>query len=126
MNIKDAVVAALKEMVLPELAVMKQEQSEIKTTLVLTNKRLDDINLHLVDQSRRIDTLRQELNARIDDTNKRIDDTTSAWTASTKSSSGGKSTRSWTTGCSSWSGMSRKSNGVWRLKNISLHPAKDF
>lgn len=66
MNIKEAVMAALKEMVLPELAVMKQEQAEIKTTLLLTNKRLDDINIHLVDQSRRIDALREELSNRID------------------------------------------------------------
>lgn len=73
MNIKDAVVAALKEMVLPELAVMKQEQAEIRTTLVLTNKRLDDINVHLVDQSRRIDALREELSGQIIETNKRID-----------------------------------------------------
>lgn len=45
MNIKDAVVAALKEMVLPELAVMKQEQAEIRTTLVLTNKRQSCLEL---------------------------------------------------------------------------------
>ncbi len=69
MNVKDAVVAALKEMVLPELAVMKQEPAEIKAALVLTNKPLDDINSHLVDQSRRID----DTNKRIDDSNKRID-----------------------------------------------------
>lgn len=66
MNIKEAVVAALKEMVLPELAVMKQEQVEIKTTLVLTNKRLDDVNNHLVDQSRRIDAIREDLSGRIE------------------------------------------------------------
>lgn len=66
MNIKEAVVAALKEMVLPELAVMRQEQAEIKTTLVLTNKRLDDVNAHLLDQSRRIDAMREELGGRID------------------------------------------------------------
>ena len=57
---------------------------EIKTTLVLINKRLDDINLHLADQSRkididktnnRIDSVREELGKRIDETNKRIDET---------------------------------------------------
>ena len=73
MNIKDAVVAALKEMVLPKLAVMKHEQAEIRTTLVLTNKRLDDINIHLADQSRRIDALREELSRQIVETNRRID-----------------------------------------------------
>ena len=69
MSMKEAVLAALKELVLPELQVLKQEQGEIKATLTLTNKRLDDINLHLADQSRRID----DTNKRIDDTNKRID-----------------------------------------------------
>ncbi|MBW1993711.1 MAG: hypothetical protein JRI77_04595, partial [Deltaproteobacteria bacterium] len=49
--------------------------------LELTNKRLDDVNLHLADQSRRIDEtnkridlVREELGKRIDETNKRIDD----------------------------------------------------
>jgi uncharacterized coiled-coil protein SlyX len=69
MSVKEAVLAALNELVLPELQVLKQEQGEIKATLVLTNKRLDDLNLHLADQSRRID----DINKRIDDTNKRID-----------------------------------------------------
>ncbi|MBM4287631.1 MAG: hypothetical protein FJ135_05715, partial [Deltaproteobacteria bacterium] len=62
MSTKEVVFAAFKEMVLPELAVMKQEQAEIKATLMLTNKRLDDITSHLIDQSRRID----EANKRID------------------------------------------------------------
>ncbi|MGQ9921894.1 MAG: hypothetical protein ACUVRZ_11280, partial [Desulfobacca sp.] len=74
MEIKNAIVAVIKEMVLPELAVMRQEQAEIKSTLTLTNKRLDDVNLHLVDQSRRLDALREELSNRIDETNKRIDE----------------------------------------------------
>ena len=69
MSMKEAVLAALKELVLPELQVLRLEQGEIKATLVLTNKRLDDLNLHLADQSRRID----DINKRIDDTNKRID-----------------------------------------------------
>ena len=59
MDIKDAVKAALKEFIAPEL-------DEIKATLVVTNKRLDDINLHLADQSRRIDSVREELSQRID------------------------------------------------------------
>ncbi|MBM4275383.1 MAG: hypothetical protein FJ134_13115 [Deltaproteobacteria bacterium] len=62
MTMKEAVLAAIKELVLPELQTLKQEHGELKATLVLTNKRLDDLNLHLADQSRRID-----------DTNKRID-----------------------------------------------------
>ena len=60
MDSKDAVKAALKEFIAPDL-------DEIKATLVLTNKRLDDINLHLADQSRRIDSVREELSQRIDD-----------------------------------------------------------
>ena len=62
MDVKEAVLAGLKELIVPELQVMKQAQAELKTTLALTNKRLDDINSHLIDQSRRID-----------ETNKRID-----------------------------------------------------
>ena len=71
-------------MILPELKTLQQDVSEIKGVLSLTNKRLDDVNTHLVDQSRRIDALREELGARlnvlheklsgrIDETNKRLD-----------------------------------------------------
>ncbi|MCK4469211.1 MAG: hypothetical protein KAU60_12750 [Desulfobacterales bacterium] len=75
MDIKEAVGSVLKELIVPELNKIKEENKEIKTTLVLTNKRLDDINLHLADQSRRIDSVREELSERIDETNKRIDGT---------------------------------------------------
>ena len=75
MDIKEAVGSVLKELIVPELNKIKEENREIKTTLVLTNKRLDDINLHLADQSRRIDSVREELSERIDETNKRIDET---------------------------------------------------
>ena len=73
MDIKEAMGNVLKEFIVPELNKIKEENKEIKATLVLTNKRLDDINLHLADQSRRIDSLREELSERIDETNKRID-----------------------------------------------------
>ena len=76
MDVKEAVLAGLKELIVPELQVMKQAQAELKTTLALTNKRLDDINSHLIDQSRRIDETNKridEINKRIDETNKRID-----------------------------------------------------
>ena len=63
MEIKDSIRTALKELILPELGRIKQESSEIKAILSQTNKRLDDVNIHLADQSRRID-----------ETNKRIDD----------------------------------------------------
>ena len=74
---------AIRELVLPEL-------KKINNTLILTNKRLDDLNLHLADQSRRIDetnkpldevsskligkveAARSELSSRIDATNTRI------------------------------------------------------
>ena len=69
MDVKEAVLAGLKELIVPELQAMKQSQAELQATLALTNKRLDDMNAHLVDQSRRID----DINKRIDDTNKRID-----------------------------------------------------
>ena len=62
MEFVDSLRAALKELILPELDRIKQENVEINAKLGLTNKRLDDINLHLVDQSRRID-----------ETNKRLD-----------------------------------------------------
>ena len=74
-DVKNEIIAVIKEMVLPELAVMRQEQVEIKSTLALTNKRLDDVNAHMLDQSRRLDAIREELSTRIDETNKRIDET---------------------------------------------------
>lgn len=63
----------LQEVVLPELKQLRAESAEIRTTLQLTNKRLDDVNAHLIDLSRRIDVVREELSQRIDDTNQRID-----------------------------------------------------
>ena len=66
MDIKEVMGNVLKELIVPELDKIKEENKEIKATLVLTNKRLDDINLHLADQSRRIDSLRENLNQRID------------------------------------------------------------
>lgn len=54
----------IKEFLIPELEAIRQEQSA-------TRERLNAIDLHLVDQSRRIDALNQ----RIDETNKRIDET---------------------------------------------------
>jgi len=79
MTMKEAVLAALKELVLPELQMLKLEQGELKATLLLTNKRLDDLNLHLADQSRRIDetnkridAIHADLTGRIDETNRSI------------------------------------------------------
>ena len=63
MEIKDSVMVALKELVLPELSQIKQENNDIKIILTQTNKRLDDINIHLADQSRRIDETNKHIDA---------------------------------------------------------------
>lgn len=79
MDVIEGVRAAIKEMMLPELDRIREENKEIKAILVMINKRLDDVNLHLADQSRRIDSVREELGARIDSVRKelgaRIDET---------------------------------------------------
>ena len=74
MEIAENVRKIFQELVLPELGVIKEESRKIVTILELTNKRLDDVNTHLADQSRRIDNLRSEITERIDETNKRIDE----------------------------------------------------
>ena len=53
----EAIRTVLKELIVPELDKIKEENREIKAILNLTNKRLDDVNTHLVDQSRRIDKI---------------------------------------------------------------------
>jgi len=79
-DIKDAIRAAIKELILPEIEAIRRDNQEIKARLELTNKRVDDINIHLADQSRRIDetnkkidAVRDELLQKIDITNRRID-----------------------------------------------------
>ena len=59
--------AAFKELVVPELDRIKGESREIRVVLEVTNKRLDDINTHLADQSRTSDSVREELTRRIDE-----------------------------------------------------------
>jgi hypothetical protein len=73
MEIKEAMRTVLRELILPELDRMKEEHRETRTLLSAMNQRLDDVNLHLADQSRRIDSLREELSPRIEATNTRID-----------------------------------------------------
>ena len=79
MDIGETIRKAIQDFILPELEAIRAENKEIKTTLEITNKMLDDINIHLADQSRRIDNLRAELTQRIDnihrDMIKRIDET---------------------------------------------------
>ncbi len=41
MEMKEAIIAAIKELIFPKIQDLKNGQSEIKATLVLTNKRLD-------------------------------------------------------------------------------------
>jgi len=62
----ESIRAAFKELIVPELDRIKEENREIKAILEVTNKRLDDVNIHLADQSRRIDSVRDELSQRID------------------------------------------------------------
>jgi hypothetical protein len=66
LSVKEAVLAALKELVLPELQILKQEMGELKAVQALAKKRLGDLNAHLLDQSRRIDAVREELDGRLD------------------------------------------------------------
>jgi len=62
MDMKKAMLADMQEYLLPELQEIKSGQARLETELNAVNKRLDDVNLHLADQSRRID-----------ETNKRMD-----------------------------------------------------
>ena len=70
---KELIVSALQELIVPELDRIKEENGQIKAILELTNKRLDDVNLHLTDQSRRIDSIREEVGSEVKETNKRLD-----------------------------------------------------
>jgi len=80
---KEGVVTAIKNFILPELKEIKDNQVKMSIRLDAVEKRLSDINGHLVDQSRRIDEtnkrideVRTELTGRIDATNNRIDQLT--------------------------------------------------
>ncbi|HDD44104.1 MAG TPA: hypothetical protein ENG63_04500 [Candidatus Desulfofervidus auxilii] len=91
---KEGVVTAIKNFILPELKEIKDNQAKMSIRLDAVEKRLSDINGHLVDQSRRIDEtnkridevrtelserideVRTELTGRIDVTNNRIDQLT--------------------------------------------------
>jgi len=78
MEIKEAVLAGLKELILPELNSIKEDNHEIRTTLLLTNKRLNDLNMHLVDQSRRIDEVNKRIDRFDDEINRHIDEVNDA------------------------------------------------
>jgi len=72
-TMKETIKALLQELILPELKDIKDTLLRHEERLNAINKRIDDINLHLADQSRRIDELRQELTGRINEINRRID-----------------------------------------------------
>jgi len=75
MEIKETVQKLIQEMIVPDLSKIRDENSKILPILEITkSKRLDDVNKHLSDQSRRIDEVRLELGQRINETNKRIDE----------------------------------------------------
>lgn len=83
MEIREALRSVFQEMILPELDQMKNQQVRIDERLDSMDKRLSDINAHLIDQSRRIDetnkridSLRGELVRMIADVTYRIDQTT--------------------------------------------------
>ena len=80
MELMESLRVAIQEWIVPELDKIRLENAEIRTAIQLTNKRLDDIQAQLIDQSRRIDEtnrridrVHDDLLARIDETNKRID-----------------------------------------------------
>ena len=85
---KEGIVTAIKKLILPEFEVIKGNQAKMDIRLDAIEKRISDMNGHLVDQSRRIDEtnkkideVRTELTARIDETNKRIDEVRTQLTA---------------------------------------------
>jgi hypothetical protein len=87
MSIEEEVRAAFKEgMALAMQPLRRRGSGEFDGPLAVTSKRQDDMNVRLMDHSRRIeavwealggriDALRRELGARIDDTNRRLDET---------------------------------------------------
>jgi len=73
---------ALKAVLFPELDKIKTEISGVKGVVSEQSQRLGDLNLHIIELERkiestndRIDGLREELSSRIDGTNNRIDTT---------------------------------------------------
>ena len=89
MTIPKEITEALKAVLFPELDKIKTEIAGVAGIISEQSQRLGDLNLHLIELERkiestntridgtndRIDGLRDELNQRIDGTNVRIDDT---------------------------------------------------
>ena len=81
MPVRDNFTNVLKDLILPELQGIRGEVSKLGSRLDVVENRLTDfaarfqaIDQHLVDQSRRIDELRTEVMARIDQLSTRMDD----------------------------------------------------
>ena len=72
MDTKEIISKVLQEFILPELAVIKHDNAEIKAVLNVTNKRLDDFNARLIEQSRRLDNLSTKFDSKLDDLNNRM------------------------------------------------------
>lgn len=62
MDIKTAVLEALKELIVPDLDELKSDVRELKAVQQVTNKRIDDLNGHSLDHSRGLDQVRNEIN----------------------------------------------------------------
>lgn len=61
MDIKSAIIEAMKELVVPEMDEIKSSIKEIKSIQQMTNKRIDDLNGYFLDLSRRIDQHSNEI-----------------------------------------------------------------
>ncbi|RLA95429.1 MAG: hypothetical protein DRG59_10570 [Deltaproteobacteria bacterium] len=82
MDVREAILSGMKEIILPELNIIKEKQIRLEERINSVDQRLADINAHLVDQSRRIDetnkridSVRDEFVGIISETNRRIDET---------------------------------------------------
>jgi len=73
MDMKEAMVATFREYLLPELEGLKSGQLRITSEIAAVNKRLDDVNQHLADQSCRIDETNQRIDALHEELTRRID-----------------------------------------------------
>ncbi len=65
MDVKEVIFSAIKELVLPEINVLKEKQDKLGERIKSVDQRLTDMNAHLLDQSRRIDSVREELSGQI-------------------------------------------------------------
>ncbi len=54
---KAVITNALKELIIPELDKIKADVSETKAVLGVTNKRIDDLSMQMVEVNKRIDRL---------------------------------------------------------------------